>query len=495
MVQFLKYVSMRLFIGTFVAVFVVYRLLAWIHESLYAGRSLDDSLLILWLYGGVLLAVSVIMSIWGRLRFRSILNAELERVSRQYHPKVLARAYSRLTGFLTGCYFFNTTRERLSRVVARRFGDILLGMRIEDEEALAIYEEILVAEPENAAYLHFLLRAYSRKPRLSERSWKYLRRRFHERPDDRMVGILSREYTLRGILNFESERVLERCLQAYPEHREKVLGFVVPRLISFQRTDDNAARFYLAALEAGWGVKALPMLERIHERYREKERSDALALAVARAVREAGAQAGRAVGGYLEELTPSLEPRETGDEDFRLEGLVYAPEEELDGRRRESGINLSSRLYQLNQRLFAGGRKAIGIRGRWIKTGTLLILSALLVYLLVNLGQQGGTVFGPGDREGQEKAAQSDEWVQPGGRYTIQVGSFRDSLAASALRDRLAGAGAAARVQTASESGVTVYRVLSGSFTSDSVAVARAQGLAAEGLISDWAVVRVEAGN
>ena len=143
MTQFLKYLSARLFFGTFAAIFTVFGILIWVHEALYGGQAVEDGRIIIWSYAAVVLVTSIAMSLWGRWRVRFLLERELDRLHREYHPKLLVLAYHRLMRYLESCYFFPNSRERLSRSVASRFGEILLGMRIEDDQALSIYEEIL----------------------------------------------------------------------------------------------------------------------------------------------------------------------------------------------------------------------------------------------------------------------------------------------------------------------------------------------------------------
>ncbi|MCE5271160.1 SPOR domain-containing protein [bacterium] len=478
MVQFLKYVAVRLFLGTFVALFAVYRLLSWVHESMYAGQTLDDSSLLIWSYLVLLLAVSLGMSLWGRVRFRWLLERELDRLSRQYHPKLLERAWRRLNSFLASSFFFNTSRERLTRLVNRRFGDILLGMRAEDERALSIYELVLAADPDNEAYFAFLVRAWSRRPRLSEPSLVFVRRRYHERPDDRLVGILSREYTLRGVLNFESERVLERCLQVYPEHSQKVLEFVIPRLVSFQRMDDNAARFYLAALGRGWGERVRPLLETLNSRYREKKRADGLALDIGRALKEGvrPAPAETAGGaGFFEAPVRPAAARESA-ESF---DLVFSPGESAGkGPRLKPG----SLVYQLAQRLLAGGRGAVGGGlGRRLRLVLLLALSLVLVFLLVSSGKRLIEAFGPASKTVKETPAE--------GAFSVQAGAFKDSLSAVALCEKLKSGGVQARVSPVQVGKSRLFSVQVGAFASDSAATAEAQRLVSVGLLSDWKVV------
>ena len=460
------------------AIFVVYYLLAWVHESLYADGALDDRNLIIWLYLTVLLAVSLAMSLWGRARFRWLLERELDRLSRQYDPGLLELAWRRLSSFLGSCFFFSTSRERNARVVNRRFGDILLGMRAEDDQALAIYEKVLAAEPDNEPYFSFLVRAWSRRPRLTESSLSFVRRRFHERPDDRLVGILSREYTLRGVLNFESERVLERCLQVYPELRRRVLEFTVPRMLSFRRTDDNAVRFYLAALEHGeWADRILPVLESLQERYNEKKRSDGLAVAVARAVRDGTAGGSRKErGGLLDVSFSPTPPRDV----FDPVGLVYQPEEELGRQRVERGLSPGSLVFQSVQRLFAGGRGAVG--GGWRKLRLILfvILSAVLIYFIVSSGERVLDAFRPSRPESGASG------------FIIRAGVFRDSLEAAAMAGTLSSIGEKARVSVASSGEKQLFSVEIGPFSTDSAATAEAQKLAADGRLKDWKVVSAE---
>lgn len=499
MSYFLKYVASRLFFGTFVAIFAVYGTLIWIHEVLYAGQGIRDYRFIIWTYLIVLVVVSALMSLWGHWRFSRVLASELERLRREYHPKLLVRAYRRLMNYLEGCWFFNTSRVKLSKQVAMRFGEILLGMRIEDEEALAIYEDILLREPEKEKFYDFLIRCYSRKGRLSERSFNFLRRRYHERPDDQLVGILAREYTLRRKLNYESERVLLRCLKLYPKHRTKVLSFALPRLLTYRRTDDNAALFYMAAAEAGQGVQLAPILRELEERYQEKGRDDALAYRLAQVLHDYKIpekdESGEKASFTAEEGSAGWEfPEEEGI--FRLEGLDYG-EESLERQAEEEaadqpGMSLGSRFHALKQRLFAAGGSTVGSMGKWAITLIAIILLAIGVWYARPLVERVKVAVGGRQEPGmpvKEKTLAREKGAPAGARFTIQVGAFGDSTRAADFVKRLKGRGVESYLVPPKESDRRIFRVRVGAFASDSAATREARSLESERLIEEWRVV------
>jgi len=499
MTHFLKYVAARLFFGTFTATFAVYWSLAWLHEVVYAGRPVEDWRFALGIYGVTLTTVSVMMSLWGRWRVNCLLEDQLGRLQLEYHPKILVRAYQRLLSYLESCYFFNYTREKLSRGIAARFGDILLGMRIEDDEAVAIYEQILERDPEQGKFYDFLIQTYSRKGRLSERSFHCLRRRFHERPDDRLVGILAREYTLRRILNFESERVLLRAIKLYPRHQAKVLRFVVPRLMAYQRTDDNAAQFYLAAAESGYDQEVGPLLHQLEKRYQEKGRDDSLAFRLARVMHDHQVPAEG-------ETTPALdldrEESET-DDTFTLEGLDYgadslerAPEADTDGIPR---LTPASRLHALLQKFFASGSGTLSGGIRWLKYVLVLVVIAALIWLARPLVYRLTTALGW--RAGRE-AGESQVAPQPAGskdalsgqagsagRYSIQVGAFSDSARAEEMSQTLNKRGLTGFVVPGSAGSRRIYRVRVGRYDSQDRAESAARTLLNQGVIEEWQVV------
>jgi len=503
MTCFLKYVASRLFFGTFVAVFAVYGVLIWIHEVLYAGRGIEDYRFIIWTYLVVLVAVSALMSLWGHWRFNRMLAVELARLRREYHPRLLIRAYRRLINYLEGCWFFNTSRIKHSRQVAGRFGEILLGMEIEDEEALGIYEEILLQEPEKDKFYDFLIRCYSRKGRLSERSFNFLRRRYHERPDDRLVGILSREYTLRRKLNYESERVLLRCLKLYPRHRDKVLCFVVPRLLAYSRTDDNAAMFYMAAAEEGQGEQLAPILRRLEERYREKGRDDALAYRLAQVLHDYKIPekdgSGEKASFAAEESSAGWEPDEEEEGVFRLEGLDYG-EESLERQAEEkaasqAAMSLDSRFHALKQRLFAEDRATVGRPGKWAVALIVIILLAVGAWYARPLLQRAKTAVGgrlQPELPVKERVGAQEKEMPALARFTIQVGAFSDSSRAADVIKRLKTRGVESYLVPPAAGERRIFKVRVGAFASDSSAAREARSLQRERLIQEWTVVPYE---
>ncbi len=496
MSHFLKYISVRLFLGTVVALFAVFGLLAWVHEVLYQGQEFDDRRLILWGWLAALALVSALMSVWGRWRFGKLLESETRRLSREYHPQLLMDSYRRLTGYLHRSYFFNTTRTRLERRVSCELGRIMLGLRVEDEEALRIYEQVLTHRPEENQFYEFLILAWSRRGKLSERSFQFLRRRWHVRPDDRLVGILAREYLHRGMLTFESERVLERVLRVYPRHRRRLLEFVIPRLVPFRRLDDNAARFYLAALEEGLQrQEVLELLTELRQRYRAKGRDDDLAHRVVEALRD-----GPTAAAAAEAPAAPARPSAAEEAALRFDRVDYAQagEEPPPARRRprERFLSLESRCYGSLQRLLSQGRGTLTVGGGWVKPALLAVLTAVLIYLAQPLVEQAASAWrspgGPAAVAADSLAAAEEQDHPAGSAFTIQVGSFSDSLRAAGLAAGLRNSGADSRVSPSEFHDRPVYRVRVGIFPSDSLANRRARQLAAARLIREWQIVPCE---
>ena len=501
MTHFLKYVAARLFIGTFAAVFTVYWSLAWLHEVVYAGQAVEDWRFAVGIYAATLTAVSLGMSLWGRWRAGSLLERQLERLRREYHPKILVQAYRRLIRYLESCYFFNTTRRKLSRNIATRFGEILLGMRIEDDEALAIYESILLDEPEQGKIYDFLIQAYSRRGRLSDKSFNFLRRRFHERPDDRLVGILAREYTLRGTLNFESERVLLRAIRLYPRHQAKILRFVVPKVMAYRRTDDNAAQFYLAAAESGFDQEVGPMLHELDRRYQAKGRDDALAFRLARVLHEHDVPT---------ESPPSADSTTAAEKEdadsFTLEGLGYGDEslerqpEADEGRL--AHLSFDSRLHALAQKMFAGAGGTVGRITIWLKYIVLILLVALAVWLARPLVDRLSSTFRGREKEttgpvveGLPVAGDSGTTAPesaPAGKYSLQVGAFSDSSRAVEYGKSLGAGGLETHIAPGAAGSRRIYRVRVGRFASEAAAERAGRLLMNQRLIEEWQVVEEE---
>ncbi|MBW7997440.1 MAG: SPOR domain-containing protein [Candidatus Glassbacteria bacterium] len=493
MTHFLKYVSARVFFGTFVSLFAVFRVLSWYHEGIGGGDTDWPLMVVTWL--AVLAVVSALMSLWGRWRIGQMLNAELDDIRREYHPRLLIRAYRRLLSYLESCWFFNTTRAKLSRRVAARFGDILLGMRIEDEQALSIYEDVLAADPGRERYSEFLISAYSRKARLEEKSFNCLRRRFHERPDDRLVGILAREYTLRRKLNFESERVLLTALKLYPRHKAKVIRFAVPRLISFGRTDDNAARFYLAAAEIGYDTEVAGMLRKLERIYRSKERDDALANRLFKTIEEKQIPS-------ADDLPDKLgsRPGDWGEQEdvdsFRLEGMDDGDESLARQGMEEAGltrdISLDSRFHNWLQRLVAGGRAPVGRSMRYLRIVMIVSVVAAAAYFSRPLWQRTVAAFGEKEDAKTESVSEDSgpaEGERREGNFSIQVAALGDSSRAAELAGRLTGRGIPARVSPSMAGSRRLYRVRLGAYATQQAAEREAAGLLAEGVIDEWQVV------
>lgn len=504
MTHFLKYLAIRIFLGTFVAVFVVYRVLTWVHEVLYAGREMDDRWLIVWVYLACLLVCSIVLSMWGRVRFNWVRSRQLKRISAEYHPKILVHAYRRLTCYLDSCFFFNTTRRKLALALTRDFGDMLLGMRIEDDQAQEIYEAVLLSEPDNERYYNFLIRSYSHKRRLSGRSFQYCRLRYHLRPDDKLIVVLSSQYVVRKILNFESERVLLRCMELYPRYRQRILIFAVPRCLHFKRMDDHATQFYLAALEEGsWGPEVLEQLRNVRQRHQEKERSDALALILKQALSgHPAGQAGKPRGSdkqveparerefLLRIETPDQVRLDTGDS-FSLDGVVFETGDEPEpGQGKGSRMSWSSRLYGTLRQLLGNSLSEPGFGNlrKVMRLAGLLVLTAAVLYLVLTGVKKLSRPEG-GPELTSETSAVADSSLE--GNYTIQVAAFRDSARAVKYIEQLKSDGVG-KVYLSPWSSQTrkLYRVRIGPFLMESDAEKQASTLFRKRLIKkDYQVV------
>jgi hypothetical protein len=495
--HFLKYVSARLFFGTFAALFVVYRVLIWYHEGVYGSPPGSDWQLIVTTWLVVLVLGGALMSLWGRWRVAQMLDGELEKLRKEYHPKLLLRGYSRLLSYLGSCWFFNTTRDKLSRRVATRFGDILLGMRIEDQQALAIYEDVLEIDPGRERYYEFLIKAYSRRARLEEKSFNFLRRRWHEEPDDRLVGILAREYTLRRKLNFESERVLLRAITLYPRHQAKIIRFAVPRLIPLGRTDDNAAKFYLAAAAIGYDSEVAGMLRRIEADYRARNRDDALANRLFKMIEEKRIPAQSELPDKLG-TRPGDWGEHEDDGSFQLEGLGGEDGDESLNRRamidagRGSDLSMDSRVYGWMQRLTASGKAPAGGAMRYLRLALVFAVISAAVYFTYPLWKRFLGAFG----EDRQVTEETSEMTSPGaepvdleGKFSIQIAALGDSARAAEMVERFIGRGLPARISATMAGGRNLYRVRLGAYDSEQAAEVDAGKLLGDGVIDEWQVV------
>ena len=299
--------------------------------------------------------------------------------------------------------------------------------------------------------------------------------------------------------------MLLRCLKLYPRHRDKVLSFVVPRLLTYRRTDDNAALFYMAAAEEGQGEQLAPILRQLEERYQEKGRDDALAYRLAQVLHdykvpdkdESGEKASFVAGEGSAGWGSGGEEEEEGI--FRLEGLDYG-EESLERQAEEQAadqaqMSLDSRFHALKQRLFAGDRPTVGRLGKWAVALIVIILLAIGAWYARPLFQRAKTAVG-GRQEPEmtvkEKIAAQEKGAPAGAGFTIQVGAFRDSSRAADIIQRLKTRGVESYLVPPAEGERRIFKVRVGAFDSDSAATREARSLQDERLIQEWAVVPYE---
>jgi hypothetical protein len=273
----------------------------------------------------------------------------------------------------------------------------------------------------------------------------------------------------------------------------------VPRLISFGRTDDNAAKFYLAAAGIGYDTEVAGMLRKIEQEYRGKNRDDALANRLFKVIEEKRIPA-------LDKLPEKFggKPEDWGEQEddgtLRLEVAGDDGDESLnrhsmDEAGRTTDTTLDSTLYSWLQRLIAGGRAPLGGGGKYLRLILIAVVVVLIAYFSQPVWKRAASAFSKSKSSGAgqttEQAQQSEKQKADSlqGKYSIQVAALGDSSRAIELTGRLSGRGLSARIDPTMAGGRSLYRVRLGMYDSEKAAELEAGKLLADGVIDEWQVV------
>ena len=243
--NFLKFISIRLLTSFLIFLITAYISMYILHEQMGGGRFNP----FIWM---VLAIVSIfvpylLLNYIGKLRFNVFLmKANMYDLS--LHSTKAIKRFEKLLQFASSFYFSPATTEKLQSQIYRDYSKLYLGLHARSKAAQEIYEETLLKYPEDSFLQNILLDIYAEKDNLSKKELEVCSFIFkHSNELRRAVEILSKYYIKNKIFDFDSQNIFTKVIRLNTASKEKVIDFLVLKLIELHRRDDFAAEVYLTA--------------------------------------------------------------------------------------------------------------------------------------------------------------------------------------------------------------------------------------------------------
>lgn len=272
----LKYTTVRLAAAFFIFLFAGYTAMYTLHEQV--GAEKHSSFLWITIAFFSFLLPSVSLSYIGRLRF----NGFLLKASKYELPLTSKKAvnrFERLLLFSSSFYFFPTTTEKLLSQAYREYSKLYLGLHARSRAAQEIYEETIRHHPGDSNIQKILLNIYIEKEHLSKKEIATCFRIFKHSPGNRKaIEILADTYAKNNVFDFDSQEIFTQAIELNTPAKEKVIDYLVLKLIELQRKDDFAAKVYLAAYSdcSNKSEAVIEAIIKLARDRREKGRKDEL---------------------------------------------------------------------------------------------------------------------------------------------------------------------------------------------------------------------------
>lgn len=243
--NFLKYITVRMASAFSAFLIVGYISMHILYEQM-GGEKYNP---FLWIIIALLslFIPSVFLSYIGKLRFNGFL-IKAGEYDLPHHSRKAAKRFERLLQFASSFYFFPTTTEKLLKQIYREYSKLFLGLHARSKAAQEVYEKTISRYPGDSNLQNILLHIYAEKENLSKKELGVCSFIFKHSSDKRQViEILSKYYLEKDVFDFDSQEIFTKAIRLNTPSKEKVVDFLILKLIELQREDDFAAEVYLTA--------------------------------------------------------------------------------------------------------------------------------------------------------------------------------------------------------------------------------------------------------
>lgn len=272
--NFLKYITIRLFLGFFLFLTTGYFFMYMLYEQLGAEKYGFFVWFLISLFSFII--PSIVLSYMGKLRFDGFIMKTSGNDLSLNSLKAVKR-FERLLSFAHSFYFFPTTTEKLISRVYHQYSKLYLGLHNRYKPAQEVYEETLLRFPDNINLQNILLGIYSEQDNLTEKELKICSLIFYHSHYQRpAIEILSKHYIKNNVFDFDSQEIYAGAIKLNIFSKEKVVDFLVLKLIELNRLDDFAAEVYLTAYSdyANYSDIVMDAIIKLAKERKSKDRTD-----------------------------------------------------------------------------------------------------------------------------------------------------------------------------------------------------------------------------
>lgn len=243
--NFVKYLTTRMFIAFFIFLIVNFASMFILFEHMGGQRYNHDLGVVIAALS--LLIPSVFFSYIGKWRYNCFLTKVREYNLLESTEKTV-KLFERILQFAYSFYFFPTTTEKLLKEIYQEYSKLYMGLHAGYQAAQDIYEKTLLRFPGDTNLQNILLDIYTEKDKLSKKELGVCFSIFQHSSDNvNAIKLLSDYYVKNNVFDFDSQEILSQAINLNIPSKEKVVDFLLHKLIELRRNDDFAAEVFLTA--------------------------------------------------------------------------------------------------------------------------------------------------------------------------------------------------------------------------------------------------------
>ena len=248
--QTLKYIFIRIGLSFFLLVTLGFFTLYFIHEVALPNAVFNDTL-IQWLIFVVCIFFGFFAyGLIGEQRFHNAMH-KFKDIPNTADPDEVIGGFQAVLDFTYSSSFLPGHGRRLRNLVIMQFADYLLFVGREDDSAQKIYLKAFLLKPQNSPYRTPLLSILGRGGDLTDEEIDLLLviLKAEKFCDDAIINYLAVLFLNKHLFTRKTEPIFLSAIENDSEDSEKIVDFILPRLLEKQRSDSFALSFYLRALQ------------------------------------------------------------------------------------------------------------------------------------------------------------------------------------------------------------------------------------------------------
>jgi hypothetical protein len=246
MYQALKYIFVRIGISLFLLFTFGFSTLYFIHEVALPSATFDDffiqwALLVICLFIGIF-AYGLV----GEQKFHNSLH-KLKNFPSAVKSEEVVDGFQLVLDFTYTSYFFPSKGKRLRDDVILKFANYLLFIGRNDDRAQKIYLKAFLLRPKDSSYRVPLLSVFKEDDNITKEEVDLLLviLKAGDYSDEVIVNNLASLFLKQRLFSRKSEPIFLADLKNKSENSKEIVELVLPQLLSANRLDSFAVKFYL----------------------------------------------------------------------------------------------------------------------------------------------------------------------------------------------------------------------------------------------------------